>query len=1050
MASAFSFGFFFFLVLCINNSSFCNGSSNSNMSCIESEREALLKFKKDLHDPSNRLGSWDDAADCCKWSGIICDSITGHIHKLLLRGPPNPLNFEADDEIDDQAISFNELHAFKRALLGGKVNPSLVELKHLRHLDLSNNDFGATPIPKFFGSLRSLRYLNLSYAKFSGVIPHQLGNLTHLRVLDLHLFDVTLGGFAKNLQWLSHLSSLRFLDMSYVDLSQASDWLEVTNSLPSLTVLHLSSCLLNFNVPLPYHVNFSSLAVLDLSLNYFYGGSRSPIRQGIPEWISNLRSLASLDLRQAANGSPIPEGIQNLTSLVHLDLSYNYFSNTSSIPSWLYKMSGLNFLHLGYNYLGGTISSRITNLTSIIMLDLSYNHFEGKLPTSMGSQLCNLKQIYLPFNEWNQSISQILDSLHGCVSSNLEVLDIMDGQIYGQLTDQIGQFKSLTKLALTFNMISGPIPVSLGNLLSLRYLSLGHNHFNGTLPEPFGQLAKLEYLDIYGNEYMEGVVSEAHFANSTRLRQLEAGRTPLTLDVRPSWLPPFQLVSLDMESWHLGPSFPLWLRSQENLSVLILSNTSLEDVIPSWFWDSFVFSYLDLSHNQMHGRIKKLSVDSGIDLRHNGFEGPLPSISSNVATLYLSNNMFSGSISQFLCNRPSEQMNLVILHLQNNQLSGAISNCWSTKWKNLMILKLSDNKFNSTIPSSLGSLVLLQSLHLRNNNLSGELPLSLRNCTELITLDLGGNMLRGRLPAWIGTRLLNLQILSLRSNKFQGRIPEQLCALSALQLLDVAHNNLSGFIPKCVYNFSSMVGGDDYRAFWYKANGTITSFEEDALLVMKGQEMEYIENLVYVNSIDLSGNFLSGEIPTEITSLAKLVSLNLSNNLLTGEIPHGMGKMGALESVDFSVNKLSGEIPPSMSNLSFLSHLNLSYNKLRGRIPLGTQLQSFEASSYIWNSLCGPPLTQNCSGDDLNPTAENKTSNGDEDNDDNELSWFYLGMGMGFAIGFWGVCGCIFFNRRWRHNYFWFLDRMKDNIYVASSLKVRWLKEKLGDCFHNA
>ncbi|KAH7538039.1 hypothetical protein FEM48_Zijuj03G0157000 [Ziziphus jujuba var. spinosa] len=165
-----------------------------------------------------------------------------------------------------------------------------------------------------------------------------------------------------------------------------------------------------------------------------------------------------------------------------------------------------------------------------------------------------------------------------------------------------------------------------------------------------------------------------------------------------------------------------------------------------------------------------------------------------------------------------------------------------------------------------------------------------------------------------------------------------------------------------------MVGGDDYRAFWYKANGTITSFEEDALLVMKGQEMEYIENLVYVNSIDLSG----------------------------------------------------------------------------------TQLQSFEASSYIWNSLCGPPLTQNCSGDDLNPTAENKTSNGDEDNDDNELSWFYLGMGMGFAIGFWGVCGCIFFNRRWRHNYFWFLDRMKDNIYVASSLKVRWLKEKLGDCFHNA
>nr|XP_048326979.1 receptor-like protein EIX2 isoform X2 [Ziziphus jujuba var. spinosa] len=1006
------------------------------MSCIESEREALLKFKQDLRDPSSRLGSWADGSDCCKWSGIICDNVTGHVHKLLLRGPSH---FDFDGNYD----------AYERALLGGKVSPSLVELKHLRRLDLSSNDFGATPIPEFFGSLSSLRYLNLSHAQFGGVIPHQLGNLTHLRVLDLHgdWRDETYGRFgeyqlaiyAKNLRWLSHLSSLQFLVMSYVNLSRASDWLEVTNSLPSLTVLHLSSCLLNFNVPLPYHVNFSSLAVLDLSFNYFYGGSRSPSRQGIPEWIPNLRSLASLDLSNAAYGSPIPEGIQNLTSLVHLDLSYNNF-NTSSIPSWLYKMSHLNFLNLGYNYLGGTISSHITNLTSISMLDLSNNDLEGKLPTSMGTRLCNLKEIHLSGNKWNQSMSQMLDSLSGCVSSNLEVLSILHGQIYGQLTNQIGQFKTLTRLVLSENMISGPIPVSLGNLLSLRYLSLGSNHLNETLPVSFGQLAKLEYLDIYGNEYMEGVVSEAHFANSTRLRELEAGRTPLTLDVRPSWLPPFQLVSLDMDSWHLGPSFPLWLRSQENLSVLMLSNTSLEDVIPSWFWDSFVFSYLDLSHNQMNGRIKKLSVDSVIDLSHNRFEGPLPSISSNVATLYLSNNMFSGSVSQFLCNRPSEQMNLETLDLQNNQLSGAISNCWSTKWKNLMILKLSDNKFNSTIPSSLGSLVLLQSLHLRNNHLSGELPLSLRNCTELITLDLGGNMLRGRLPAWIGTRLLNLQILSLRWNKFQGRIPEQLCALSALQLLDVAHNNLSGYIPKCVCNFSSMVGGDDYRGFLYTVNGSTSFFKEDALLVMKGQEMEYIENLVYVNSIDLSGNFLSGEIPTEITSLAKLVSLNLSNNLLTGEIPHGMGKMGALESVDFSMNKLSGEIPPSMSNLSFLSHLNLSYNKLRGRIPLGTQLQSFDASSYVGNSLCGPPLTPNCSRDVVTPTAENKNRNED---DDNVMSWFYLGMGVGFAIGFWGVCGGLFFNRTWRHNYFRFLDRMKDSIYVKTSETTFKISESL-------
>ncbi|XP_015878085.3 receptor-like protein EIX1 [Ziziphus jujuba] len=658
MASALYFGFFF-LVLCINNSSFCSGTSKYNVGCIESEREAFLKFKQDLRDPSNRLASWVDGADWCKWSGIICDNITSHVHKLLLRGPYPLDDFETDELTD----------AYKRALLGGMVNPSLVELKHLRHLDLSSNDFGSTPIPEFFGSLQSLRYLNLSHAKFSGVIPHQLGNLTHLRVLDLgkvavdvtyDAFGVHLDGYTKSLQWLSHLSSLRFLDMGYVNLSEASDWLEVTNSLPSLTVLHLSYCLLNLNVPpLLYHVNFSSLATLDLSQNYF---------QSFPKWVSDLRSLASLDLSQTTlgglGGGPIPEGIENMTSLVHLDLSENNF-NTSSIPSWFYKLHLLAFLDLTDNALGVTVSSHITNLTSMIMLDLSGNHLEGKLPTSVGAQLCNLKEIHLQYNNWNQSISQVLDSLSGCVSSNLEVLDIAFGQIYGQLTDQIGQFKSLTHLDLSDNMISGPIPASLGNLLSLRHLGLSSNHFNETLPESFKHLAKLEYLEISSNNFMEGVVSEAHFDNSKRLRYLGAGGTPLTLNVHPSWVPSFELVSLDLKSWHLGPKFPLWLRSQENLSSLVLSNTSVEDVVPSWFWDSFVFSYLDLSHNQMHGRIKKLSkigLDY-IDLSDNRFEGPLPSISSNMANLDLSNNMFSGSISQFLCNRPSEQMNLVILDL---------------------------------------------------------------------------------------------------------------------------------------------------------------------------------------------------------------------------------------------------------------------------------------------------------------------------------------------------------------------------------------------------
>ena len=73
-----------------------------------------------------------------------------------------------------------------------------------------------------------------------------------------------------------------------------------------------------------------------------------------------------------------------------------------------------------------------------------------------------------------------------------------------------------------------------------------------------------------------------------------------------------------------------------------------------------------------------------------------------------------------------------------------------------------------------------------------------------------------------------------------------------------------------------------------------------------------------------------------------------------------------MESIDFSMNQLSGQIPSSMSSLTFLNHLNLSNNNLTGKIPLSTQLQSFNASDFIGNKLCGLPLSNNCTINDVN------------------------------------------------------------------------------------
>ncbi|KAL0011499.1 hypothetical protein SO802_006607 [Lithocarpus litseifolius] len=996
-------------LLTIHPPNFCIAHSHSEVHCIESERHALLNFRQHLLDPSNRLASWASDVDCCHWVGVVCHNRTGHILQLHLR-----TFYPLYDELTTDDTQYEaQLQTYGKTVFGGEINHSLLDLKHLIYLDLSYNDFDGTHIPKFLGSMGSLRYLNLSNAGFGGLIPHQLGNLSNLHYLNLGRNYL----YVKNLQWLSGLPLLQHLDLSSANLSKASDWLQETNKLPSLLELRFSCCVLSGFIPppIPSCINFSSLTTLDLSINYFQNTS-------ILFWVFDLHNLVSLDLSYNLFQGPIPMHLQNLTSLRHLDLSVNAFN--SSIPNWLYSFSHLEFLNLDSNYLQGTISSSIGNISSAISIDLSFNELEGKAPRSLGN-LCSLREIRLSYNKWSLEISEIFESLSGCVSNSLKILDLSNAQLSGQLTDELGQFKNLVILSLRYNSISGQIPLFIGNLSSLRSLGLESNQINGTLPQSFGQLSKLESLNIVSN-MLEGAVLEVHFANLMRLKTLVASQNRLTLEVSDNWTPPFQLNHLDLGSWNLGPKFPLWLCSQKQLLTLDISNTRILDAVPPSFWNlTSQLTYLNISHNQIYGEIPYipmiLSYSSIIDMSSNHFKGLLPCISSNVTFLDLSNNILSGSISHFLCYKKNEPKKMEFLNLGKNLLSGKLSNCWMM-WQSLYALNLGKNNFTGSIPKSIGSLVRLSYLHLDNNRFSRKLPSSLINCKELVTIDIAKNDFVGSIPSWIGHRLSSLVILNLHSNNFQGYIPEELCYLTSLQILDLSHNKLFGSIPGCVHNFSAMATSKNsaYPFLLYQSFREYGSQHfESQLVVIKGKDLEYSTTLQLVKIIDLSNNNLSGEIPEEVTYLKGLQSLNLSFNILTGRIPEKIGDLGSVESIDFSSNQLSGQIPQSMSSLTFLSQLNLSNNNLIGKIPSSTQLQSLNESNFFGNKLCGPPLTDNCTIKDAQPNTENKER---KVFSGLEVDWFYVFMALGFVVGFWVVLGPLLLNRQWRVLYFQFLD----------------------------
>ena len=171
--------------------------------CIEHERDALLEFKAGVNDTSSRLTSWS-GEKCCNWAGIRCNNQTGHVVKLNLRNT-NYLDIDGYYSFDNWIY-----HS-----LVGKISPSLIFLSDLKYLDLSYNNFTTGKFPEFIGSLRNLKYLNLSNTGLSGMIPPQLGNLSRLMYLDLSNGSPFSSFMLKtDTWWLPNLRYLKHMDMS--------------------------------------------------------------------------------------------------------------------------------------------------------------------------------------------------------------------------------------------------------------------------------------------------------------------------------------------------------------------------------------------------------------------------------------------------------------------------------------------------------------------------------------------------------------------------------------------------------------------------------------------------------------------------------------------------------------------------------------------------------------------------------------------------------------------------------------------------------------------
>ncbi|OIT40589.1 leucine-rich repeat receptor-like serinethreonine-protein kinase bam2 [Nicotiana attenuata] len=441
----------------------------------------------------------------------------------------------------------------------------------------------------------------------------------------------------ENFQWVTHLVSLKHLGMNQVDLSMVgSSWLEMLNQLPHLTALRLSSYGLSGSISYLTLVNFTSLAFIDLSFNSF--------NSMFPSWLVNISNLEHIDLSNSGLRGRIPLGISEIPRLRYLNLALN--TNLSASCHELFRGSWkqIEVFDLGSNKLHGKLPRSIGNMTHLTHFNLLLNNIEGGIPSTIGG-LCKLINFDLSGNNLTGSLPEILEGAEKCDSKrplpSLMYLKLSINALVGKIPEWLGQLKNLQQLGLASNFFDGPIPASLGTLQNLTNLGLSGNQLTGTLPESFGQLSELSVLDVSSN-FLIGTLSEVHFKNLSKMKILDLSSNSFTLNVNPNWIPPFQIRNLDMESCHLGPSFPTWLKSQKELKFLDISNASISDSIPGWFWDiSSNLSLLNCSFNQLNGNLPNplpIFPFADIDLSSNLFKGTIPLPTVPIELLDLSNN----------------------------------------------------------------------------------------------------------------------------------------------------------------------------------------------------------------------------------------------------------------------------------------------------------------------------------------------------------------------------------------------------------------------------
>ncbi|CAN6581480.1 unnamed protein product [Malus baccata var. baccata] len=266
----------------------------------------------------------------------------------------------------------------------------------------------------------------------------------------------------------------------------------------------------------------------------------------------------------------IPSPIYNISSISTFSVAVNQL-NGELPPNLGTMLPNLVDLYCDVNKFTGNIPISLSNASRLQMLELSQNGFSGTVP---GESLGNLHSlVWLNFygNQLGNRKVEIPGSIAN-LSTQLNVLNLGENFIHGNLPKGTGNLINLTALVLENNQLSGSVPHEIGKLDKLVELYLDFNQFSGSIPSSFGNMTSLLYL------YMD---SNSTLGSCTSLQRL------------------------CLQGNKFEGTIPQSLEKLKGLEILDISSNNLSGPIPEFIGKLGALKYLNLSYNDFEGELPK-------------------------------------------------------------------------------------------------------------------------------------------------------------------------------------------------------------------------------------------------------------------------------------------------------------------------------------------------------------------------------------------------------------------------------------------------------------